>query len=551
MNLTSLTEEGQSGFGYDLLPKIFGYFDKHLQIFILEQLIADHDECVFNPYTKKSLLLRQKSLLEKTCRLQTYKDCLEDLAFIDEEAVGNLEELMEPMWEKTCETCDEATNLKCELLDLYFEEDEDHLRKPVNEIAKVHDTYEHEGRLFAVVTFERREEPEEVDYEKYRTQIETCLKTEKQRNNLPMLYRFARLLFELHDHPKTGESLLPEVRYSLESYINLVTKNMGELEREYENCAEEEKADHEYLKFKKANLKYHEQAQWGVICCKLLQKEFSQDSVDALKTSWNESKDEKPLAVAAKERAWLLHWVLFQNFLNEKESRQGMTQVWEMFYKDQVYKYTIITVCPWLLRYLVLSAVCSSQKMDECQSLAYGLLGPDVSTYKDPLTEFLRCLFVDCDFDKAAAHLKECRKVFATDIFLCSSCNLFFSQARLLLFQRYSSVNMIMDIDTIGKLLMLGEFGDFPDNEVWSIGGQPVHKEKRALKQWITDTVRSLQKERQTAERDKTEPTYNIRIDLRKNMLFAKPSYGDPIQQLLTRTKESFAHAKHFAQNLR
>jgi hypothetical protein len=75
---------------------------------------------------------------------------------------------------------------------------------------------------------------------------------------------------------------------------------------------------------------------------------------------------------------------------------------------------------------------------------------------------------------------------------------------------------------------MLGEFGDFPDNEVWSIGGQPVHKEKRALKQWITDTVRSLQKERQTAERDKTEPTYNIRIDLRKNMLFAKPSYGDP-----------------------
>jgi len=435
MDLSSLTDEGQSGFGYDLLPKIFGYFDKHLQIFILEQLIADHDECVFNPYTKKSLLLRQKSLLEKTCRLQSYKDCLEDLAHVDQDAVGNDEELMEPMWEKTCEVCDEATKLKSELLDLYFEEDDDHMRKMKDEILAVHDTYEHDGKLFAVVTFDYRSgEPEEVNYEKYRSQIESCLKTEKQRNNLPNLYRFARLLFELHDHPKTGESLLPEVRYSLESYINLVTKHSGELERDYESCPEESKKDHEYLKFKEANQKFHEEAQWGVICCKLLQKEFSQDSVDALKTSWNESKDEKPLAKAAKERAWLLHWVLFQNFLNEKESRQGMTQVWEMFYKDQVYKYTIITVCPWLLRYLVLSAVCSSQKMDECQSLAYGLLGPDVSTYKDPLTEFLRCLFVDCDFDKAAAHLKECRKVFATDIFLCSSCNLFFSQARLLLF---------------------------------------------------------------------------------------------------------------------
>eukprot|EP00493_Phyllostaurus_siculus_P010419 UN10562 len=56
-----------------------------------------------------------------------------------------------------------------------------------------------------------------------------------------------------------------------------------------------------------------------------------------------------------------------------------------------------------------------------------------VHTYKDPLTEFLRCLFVESDFEAASEHLRECRKVLTVDIFLCSHCNVF-SQARLLLF---------------------------------------------------------------------------------------------------------------------
>jgi len=59
----------------------------------------------------------------------------------------------------------------------------------------------------------------------------------------------------------------------------------------------------------------------------------------------------------------------------------------------------------------------------------------NLNVYSDPLTEFLRSLFVESNFDTAARMLRECRKVFTTDIFLCSSYNLFFNQARFFYFR--------------------------------------------------------------------------------------------------------------------
>jgi len=567
LDLVSSSSPAQSewtGYQYDLLPRIFHHYDKHLQISILQMMVAEHDSCVFNPYTKESLLRRLKTLLAKTHRWAEYEEVLRALSQYDSQfSEENMDELMAPMMEKTQEVWAKVTSLTNDLIELYFDEEEDmHMQiekraMRADEISRIHSQFEENGLTYFEVTFARIPgEVSSVDYEKYKDPIDRCIRKGDQREKLHELYEFARLLFELYynpEKPDNPDSYLPQVQFSLEKYINLVGPMMHTLRQEWENDGEPE--THEYLDFCARNQKHQSKAYWGVICCKLLQGDFSQDSVDALRNLWDETKETKPLAVAAKERAWLLHWVLYQNFLNEKESRQGLAQIWEMFYKDPIYKYTIITVCPWLLRYLVLSAVCSlfnlQQKLEECHSLANGLLGKEITTYKDPLTQFLRSLFIDCDFDQAASHLKECRKVFATDIFLCSSCNLFFSQARLLLFSRYSSVNMRMDINKIGELLMLGEFGKFEDDHLWSIGGQPVHREKRPLKQWITDTVRSLQKERTTAEQDKDQPTFNIKIDVRNNMLLAEPSYEDPMRQLLQQTKGAFGAAKQFAQVLR
>jgi len=115
-------------------------------------------------------------------------------------------------------------------------------------------------------------------------------------------------------------------------------------------------------------------------------------------------------------------------------------------------------------------------------------------------------------------------------------------------------VNMRMDLQEIGKLLMLDQYQEMPDNKVWSIGNQPVHYENRSLTQWITQTVRELQKEqiRQTSENEDTgRPQYNIRIDLREGMLLTKPTYANEFEELLRAKREQYIDAQAFADNLR
>merc|ERR1719493_500948 len=111
-----------------------------------------------------------------------------------------------------------------------------------------------------------------------------------------------------------------------------------------------------------------------------------------------------------------------------------------------------------------------------------------------------------------------------------------------------------MELDKVGELLMLDRHQDIADNSIWSIGNQPVHFEKRNLTQWITQTVRELQKEqlRQASEDEDTgRPIYNIRIDLREGLLLTKPTYKDEFEELLRAKREQYIDAQSFADNLR
>lgn len=360
----------------------------------------------------------------------------------------------------------------------------------------------------------------------------------EQRKRLPDLYLFARSLFEL------GRA---------EQAIVFLAK-FRDLYQDFADFLEGDDAT-EFEKYKTANFKNYEQALWGIICCKLLVRDYSQDSVELMLNHW-ESNPDVSLALRCKQRSWLMHWCLFQNLINDREG-QNCNDLLEFFLEDNN-KSTMMTVCPWLLRYLTFVAVCSNKnlgpKIIECSEKVCVLLESNLHAYKDPLTEFLRTLFVEANFDAAAKHLKECRKIFTIDIFLCSYCNLFFNQARLLIFSRYAMVNRQMEIEKIGELLMLGKYQDLPDNNIWSVGQQPVHFEERSLEQWITHTVRALQKEqiRQTSEGEDTgRPQYTIRIDLRERTLLTKPTYVDDFAQLLTSTKEQYFEAKKFADYIR
>lgn len=362
------------------------------------------------------------------------------------------------------------------------------------------------------------------------------------RTELPTLYKFSQKLFDL------GRTDAAAVFLSRYSHL-------------YHHFTETFRDDPVALQqLQQSNEKSYQQSLWGIICCKLVDGEFSEDNFKVLRSLWPDTTitrdDSIPLAVMGKRRAWLLHWNIFQNLLNER-SGQTIDNLRDALLEDSN-KATIIAICPWLLRYLAFTAICSSYRLGpkiiQCSKSICPILQQEVGTYKDPLTEFLRCLFVESDFEAASMHLRECRKVLTVDIFLCSHCNVFFSQARLLLFSRYAMVNMRMDLQEIGKLLMLDKDQEMPDNDIWSIGNQPVHYEKRTLTQWITQTVRELQKEqiRQTSENEDTgRPQYNIRIDLREGMLLTKPTYANEFEELLRSKREQYIDAQAFADGLR
>jgi len=526
------------GVTYDLLPRILPYFDKHLSIEILEQLLSDYNSTAiaYNPYTEQSLLRQITKLLSKTCRKESYCYYLEKLRKVDNEVDEKFDEKVETMQKKTTDCIQKVSELKERILKVFFPEQE---MAPVIRTSK---------RIVEILAEETRDG---IDFVSCTTasdpgkptwypasEIQDALMNYRARHELPYLYTFARCFFELGFYDRAYEFL----KLFLQNQSTFVDENLRA------QLSEEQQHSHR---------RYQEQALWGTICCSLLERTFSQEHVAVLQEKWApaaDSANERPLALSAKQHAWLLHWVLYQNFLNEQDG-QGINEALNTFLDDR-YKSTITTVCPWLLRYIVLAAVCCSNKtlkakIKYCKEIAKNMLQEEVDSYKDPLTEFLRSLFVECDYEQASNCLRDCRKVFTIDIFICSQCNRFFSQARLLLFSQYSTVNLRMPMDQIGNLLMLGEYGNLPDNRIWSVGGQPVHLEKRDLTEWITDTVRAIQKENaRVTEEDNFGPTYSIQIDLRERLLTSKPTYEDPYFTLMEQCRTLLKDSKKFNEGL-
>jgi len=532
------------GYEYDLLPQIFQCYDKHMQIHILRLMTDEYEKLEFNPYKKESLLVQLCSLLEKTCRYQEYNyyicqrygcEAQEDGSITGpEEFVPIVKEKLQKMQDKCQEAIDFCEDQKSVILQIYYSQDDEMPITRSPQIKRILKEWEQDGEQMISVEYFN-----EVVATKRKSDIINALLLFDMREHLQELYNFGRKLYELAEF-KNAEVLL-------QKYVNLATGFMETSQGENEEQSE----------FNKMHKKRVEQAHWGIICCRLLEGDYSQDAVDALLSYWNTpSTEPRNLSWSAKQQSWLLHWLLFQNLLNERE-RQGLNDLLEIFHQEGN-KTTIITVAPWLLRYYTFAAVCSKRnlgtKIVECNDIAHKILAGEVNTFKDPMTEFLRCLFVDCDFEGASQKLNECRQLFTTDVFLCLSCVQFFNQARLLFFSRYCIVNMMMDIDKIGQMLMLGQWQDQPDNELWSVGGQPVHYEPQNLTQWVTHTVRALQKEqiRQATEgEDDIRPQYTMRIDLRNNMLITKPTYDNEFSQLLQSTKTEYFNAKKFAEQLR
>ena len=88
-------------------------------------------------------------------------------------------------------------------------------------------------------------------------------------------------------------------------------------------------------------------------------------------------------------------------------------------------------MCPHILRYLTTAVITTKRRRVVLKDLVK-VIEQESYTYKDPITEFLQCLYVDFDFDGAQKKLRECEAV-SLGIFLrpCYTVEFFLQLATL------------------------------------------------------------------------------------------------------------------------
>ncbi|KAK1277699.1 hypothetical protein QJS04_geneDACA022242 [Acorus gramineus] len=106
-----------------------------------------------------------------------------------------------------------------------------------------------------------------------------------------------------------------------------------------------------------------------------------------------------------QNRVWLMHWSLFI-FFNHENGRNGII---DLFFQDR-YLNAIQTNAHHLLRYVATAVIVNKRRKNMLKELIK-VIQQEQYSYKDPITEFLECLYVNYDFEGAQKKLQECEDV--------------------------------------------------------------------------------------------------------------------------------------------
>ena len=98
-----------------------------------------------------------------------------------------------------------------------------------------------------------------------------------------------------------------------------------------------------------------------------------------------------------------------------------------------------------MLRYLTTAVITNKRRRNVLKDLVK-VIQQESYTYRDPITEFLECLYVNFDFDGAQQKLRECETVLANDFFLVACRDDFIENARLFIFETYCRIHNTISI---------------------------------------------------------------------------------------------------------
>ncbi|OQR97164.1 eukaryotic translation initiation factor 3 [Achlya hypogyna] len=240
-------------------------------------------------------------------------------------------------------------------------------------------------------------------------------------------------------------------------------------------------------------------ALWGKLAAEILIFRWEDALADI--TRLNEAIDNsgKPALEQLQQRTWLLHWSLFV-FAWHEEGRDAIVD----FMMQSRCLEAIQTNAPWLMRYLAAGVILHKKRRQLIKELLR-IISVDDKSYRDPIIEFLECLFVHFDFDQAQTQLLECKHVLASDFFLYEK-NMadFMENARLLTFEIYCRIHQTIDITMLAEKLAMNEKGD--------------------AERWIVDLIRNAR--------------LDAKIDSQQDVIVMDPRYDSVYRQVITKTKD-------------
>ncbi|KAJ3329880.1 Eukaryotic translation initiation factor 3 subunit E [Blyttiomyces sp. JEL0837] len=252
------------------------------------------------------------------------------------------------------------------------------------------------------------------------------------------------------------------------------------------------------------------QALWGKLAAEILAQNWETALEDL-----NRLKEliERTMAssntVALQQRTWLIHWSLFIFFNHPK----GRDHIVDLFFQPH-YINSIQTACPWILRYLTAAVIVNKKRRTVMKDLIK-VIQQELTSYRDPITEFVECLYVNFEFDVAQQKLIECESVLENDFFLIEFKNEFIENARLFIFETYCRIHQCIDIKGLSGKLNLDE----------------VEGEK-----WIVNLIRNAR--------------LDAKIDSETNTVVMGTQYTSIYQQVIERTRALSFRSSLLASNI-
>ncbi|KAI3430214.1 hypothetical protein D9Q98_004812 [Chlorella vulgaris] len=236
---------------------------------------------------------------------------------------------------------------------------------------------------------------------------------------------------------------------------------------------------------------------WGKVAADVLLQEFGPAMDDVLKLKELLDVDTfAPVAKQLQQKAWLMHWSLFVFFNHEN----GLNALIDLFMQDR-YLTAIQLTSQHLLRYLAVAVVVNKRRRNVLNDLKR-VVAQEAYEYSDPVTEFVRCLFVEYDFEGAQEQLAKCEEVLDGDFFLVAAKDAFMEAARQFLFENYCRLHQAISIKSLSEKLNLGE---------------------EATEKWIVNLIRNAR--------------LNAKIDSKAGTVVMQTQTQSAYEQLLERSR--------------